>query len=133
MNRRSSEVKPESASRVRVGCWKAGERTYRIVKIPGSNRLLYGCDIRRVRIAFNHNLDSFTEPGQLISNVSRSAQTLELQELFVAELLRVICLGPSFPNVEKSKVVPPAPDKILTGLVGVKFFVLRAIEEGRGF
>jgi hypothetical protein len=53
--------------------------------------------------------------------------------LFIAELLRVIGLDPSFPNVEKGKMVSTALDKVLSGLVSVKLFVLRAIEKGRGF
>lgn len=113
--------------------WKARVRTNRIVEIPRGDRLLYGGDICRVRIAFDDNLNSFTQPCQLVSNISCPAQTLKLQELLVTELLRVICLDPSFPNVEKSEMISTTPDKILSGLVGVKLFVLRTIEEGGGF
>lgn len=94
---------------------------------------MYGSDIRRVGIALDHNFNSLTQPSQLVSNVSCPTQALELQELFVTELLGVICLDPSFPNVEKSEMVSTTPDKVLSGLVGVKLFVLWAIEEGRGF
>lgn len=89
---------------------------------------MYGSDISRVRIAFDHDFDPFTKPGQLVSDVSRPTQTLELQKLFVTELLGVICLDPSLPNVEKGEMVPATPHKVLSGLIGMKFFVLRAIE-----
>ena len=116
-----------------MGCRNAGGRTYRIIEIPRSDRLLYGRNVCRVWIAFDYDLNSFAQSCQLITNVSRSAQTLELQKLLIAELLGIVCLGPSFPNVEKSEMVSATPDEVLSGLVGVKLFVLRAIEEGRGF
>lgn len=38
----------------------AGERTYCIVEIPGSDRFLYGGDIRGIRIAFDHDFNPLT-------------------------------------------------------------------------
>ena len=120
-------------SRLRVRYWEEVEQTDRIVEIPGSNRLLYGGDVRRIRIAFDHDFNSFAQASQLVTNVSCSTQTLELQELLIAELLGIIRLGPSLPNVEKSEVISTTHDEILPGLVGVKLFVLRTIEEGSRF
>lgn len=94
---------------------------------------MYGSDVCRVWIAFDHNLDPLAQPSQLITNVSCSAQSLELQELLIAELLGIIGLGPSFPYVEESEVITATPDKVLSGLVGVKLFILRSVEQGGGF
>ena len=48
-------------SRLEVRYRKEVEQTDRIVEIPGSDRLLYGGDVRRVRIAFDHDLNPFAQ------------------------------------------------------------------------
>ena len=103
--------------------------SYRVVEITSSNCLLYWCDIVRVGITLNEDLDTLTESRQLIPDITGTTETLELQELFVAELLRVVRFRPLLPYVEESEVVAACADKVLPRLIGVQLLVLRPVEQ----
>ena len=55
-----------------------------VEKVSGSDRFLNRDDIARVWIGFDHDFDSFAEPGELVAYISYPAQRFELQEVFVA-------------------------------------------------
>ena len=112
---------------------RGGENTYSIIEIPRRNRLLHGRNIIRIWIPLDDDLHPLTQARELISDIPRSAEGFELQELFVAELLAVVGLGPLFPDVEQGEVVPAWADEVLSGLVGVELFVFGSVEEGARF
>lgn len=103
---------------------------YGVIEISGSQSLLYRRNVIRVRIALYDDLHSFTKTCQLISNITRSAERFELQELFVAELLRVVRVCPLVPYIQERKVVTARSNKILTGLVRMQFLVFGSVEDG---
>ena len=47
--------------------------TGRVEKVAGTDGLLDGDDIARVRVGFHDDLDTFTQPGELIPDVPYSA------------------------------------------------------------
>ena len=93
--------------------------THGVVEVPSSDGLLDWSDIVRVWIALHHDLHTFAQASELIADVARSAQTLELQELLVTELLRVVRLRPLFPHVQQGEVVAACAHEILPRLVSV--------------
>jgi hypothetical protein len=109
------------------------EATYRIVEIPRKNSLLNWSRIIRIRIPFDYNLHSLAQPSQLISDISCTAQRLELQELLVTELLRIVRIGPLLPYVEQCEVVSSGTNEILPGLISMQLLVLRSVEERARF
>jgi len=102
--------------------------TYSVVEVSRRDSFLYTADIVCIRIALNDDFNTFTKPSQLIPNVSCPTETLELQELLVAELLRIIRVGPLLPNIEQREVISTRTNEILTSLVCMHFLVFRAIE-----
>lgn len=120
LSERSSSI-AEQVSQVKKTC--------RIVEVARGNSFLYRRDVIAVRISLNDNLDPLAQPCKLVPNISGTAYTLELQELFVAELLRVVGFGPLFPYVEQREVISSRFHKVLPGLVRVKLLVLRSIEQ----
>ena len=92
-------------------------RTYSIIEIPRSQSFLDRYDIIRVWIALDHNLHSLAESSQLIPDISRPTQRFELQELLIAELLRIICIRPLLPYIQQREVVTARPHKVLTRLI----------------
>ena len=108
---------------------KQAEKTCRVVEVARGNSFLYRCDIIAVRIGLNNNLNPLAQPCKLVPDISGTAYTLELKELLVAELLRVVCFGPLFPYVEQREVISARFHKVLPGLVRVKLLVLGSIEQ----
>lgn len=112
---------------------RAHVTTYRVVKVSSSDRLLYRRDVVRVRITLNDNLYTFAQPSELVANIACPRQGLELQELLIAELLRVVGLGPLLPYVEQREVVAARPHEVLPRLVCVQLLVFRPVEQRAGF
>ena len=102
---------------------------YRVVEIARSQGLLYWRYIVRVRVAFDNNLYTLAQASELVTDITCSAQALELQELLVAELLRIICLGPLLPDIQQRKVVAACANEVLASLIGVHLLVFRPVEE----
>lgn len=63
------------------------KKVHRVIKVSRSNRLLDGCDIVRVGITPHDHFDALAQACELVSDIPRTTETLELQELFIAELL----------------------------------------------
>ena len=75
-------------------------QAYRVVKVAGSEGFLYRSDIVLIGVALNDDFNTLAKACQLVSNVTRTADTLELKKLLVAELLRIVGLGPLLPYIE---------------------------------
>lgn len=104
------------------------DNTHSVVEVARRDCLLHWGDIIGIWIRLNHHLHTVTQPSQLISNVARPAQTLELQKLLIAELLRIVRFGPLFPNIQQSKVIASSTNEILPRLICVQFLVFRSVK-----
>ena len=100
MNRRSSATVPGPWDQQNTCAPACMTVTYRIVEISRSDRLLHRCDVVGVGIRLYDNFYSLAKTCELIPDVSRSVETLVLEELLIAKLLRVIRLRPLFPDVQ---------------------------------
>lgn len=104
-------------------------RTNGVVEVSSGHGLLNWRDIIRVRVGLNNDLHALTQPCKLVSNITRPAETLELQELLIAELLRVVRLGPLLPNIKEREVVATWPDEVLSCLISMQLLVLWSVEQ----
>lgn len=103
--------------------------THRVIEITCSDSLLNRSDIIRVRVTLNNHFHPLTQPCELITDIPSTTETLELKELLVTKLLRVICLRPLFPNVEQGEMIPASSHKVLSCLIGMELLVLWPIEQ----
>ena len=62
-------------------------RTHRVVKVPRSDRFLDGRDIVRVGVALHDHFDALAQARELVPDIPRTTEALELQDLLIAELL----------------------------------------------
>lgn len=108
--------------------WK---KTHCIVKVASCNGLLDRYNI--IWRTFNDHLHSVTKLRQLISDISHSAKTLELDKIFVAKLLRIIAFCPLLKDVEESKVITARLDKVFMSFISMHTLIFRTIKERAGF
>lgn len=108
---------------------------------PGTDSLLNGNDVTRVRIAFNEDLNPLAELDELVPNISYSSEglwdkrlvsnvtriteglnltNLDLNEVLVRPRDRESGILPLLPDIEKHEVISAGFDEILTSGIGCK-------------
>jgi hypothetical protein len=101
-----------------------------VVEVSGSHCFLDGNDLMRT---LDNDLDTVAQLSELISDITDSTDGFELDEIFVAPLLRVSGLGPLFEDVEKGKVITAGLDERFVSLVGMDLFVFGPVKQRAGF
>ena len=76
-----NDLRQSSSRPVRKG------KTHRVIKVSRRDRLLDGRDIVRVGVTPHDHFDALAQARELVPDIPRTTEALELQELLVAELL----------------------------------------------
>ena len=104
--------------------------THGVIEVAGRHGLLHRNDIGR--IGLDDNFHALTQRGKLITNISHSTERLELKEILVTELLRVIALHPLLVHVQKGEVVASRLDEVAMCFIRMHSLVFWSIKDRAG-